>query len=304
MLSSLFSSQKNNTTLTVGVSVSAAELHIAAVNFSDSGYVLNSFASVPFDNRQPLEQQLSEALREFEKEACRVSIVLSQEMYHMVQVEKPDVPEEDITTALPWTLGELVPFDSSNIVLDYIDYPVQTRTGGKKIDVFAAEKSSLTALVQSLSKKKEVKLTHIHAKEVLATEMVPDDDYARLLIIQEPNSEPFLMIVRSRAIWLSRRLRGFVKKTSAPEDLAQLSDMLGLEIQRSMDFYESQLKQPPLKEILFRTQFDCEPVIERLKPFQPAAMKKFAAQLELADVVDPTCHFALASALVAAREAQ
>lgn len=304
MLSSLFSSQKNNTTLTVGVSVSATELHIAAVNFEDSCYVLSSVASVPYDNRQPLEQQLGEALQGFEKEVCRVSVVLPQEMYHMVQVEKPDVPEEDITTALPWTLGDLVPFDSSNIVLDYIDYPVQTRTGGKKIDVFAAEKSSLSALVQSLSKKKEVKLTHIHTKEVLATEMVPDDDYARLLIIQEPNSEPFLMIVRSGAIWLSRRLRGFVKKSSAPEDLAQLSDMLGLEIQRSMDFYESQLKQPPLKEILFRTQFDCEPVIERLKPFQPAAMKKFVAELELADVVDPTCHFALASALVAAREAQ
>ena len=159
MLSSLFSSQKNNTTLTVGVSVSAAELHIAAVNLGDSGYVLSSVASVPYDNRQPLEQQLGEALQGFEKEACRVSVVLSQEMYHMVQVEKPDVPEEDITTALPWTLGDLVPFDSSNIVLDYIDYPVHTRTGGKKIDVFAAEKSSLSALVQSLSKKKEVKLT-------------------------------------------------------------------------------------------------------------------------------------------------
>ncbi|APD84815.1 agglutinin biogenesis protein MshI [Alteromonas sp. Mex14] len=304
MLSSLFSSKKNSAKLTVGVSVSATELHVTAINFGGSDYVLSSVASVPFDNRKPLETQLSDALRDFDKETCRVSVVLPQEMYHMVQVDKPELPEEDITTALPWTLGELVPFDSSNIVLDYIDYPVQTRTGGKKIDVFAAEKSSLSALVQSLSKKKEVKLTHIHAKEVLATEMVPDDDYARLLIIQEPNSEPFLMIVRSRAIWLSRRLRGFVKKSTGQEDLAQLSDMLGLEIQRSMDFYESQLKQPPLKEILFRTQFDCEPVIERLKPFQPAAMKKFIPELELADVVEPTCHFALASALVAARDEQ
>lgn len=304
MLSSLFSSKKNSAKLTVGVSVSATELHVTAINFGGSDYVLSSVASVPFDSRKPLETQLSDALRDFDKETCRVSVVLPQEMYHMVQVDKPELPEEDITTALPWTLGELVPFDSSNIVLDYIDYPVQTRTGGKKIDVFAAEKSSLSALVQSLSKKKEVKLTHIHAKEVLATEMVPDDDYARLLIIQEPNSEPFLMIVRSRAIWLSRRLRGFVKKSTGQEDLAQLSDMLGLEIQRSMDFYESQLKQPPLKEILFRTQFDCEPVIERLKPFQPAAMKKFIPELELADVVEPTCHFALASALVAARDEQ
>lgn len=304
MLSGLLSSKKNIISSTVGVSVSAKELHIAAISHSDSGYVLSSVTSVPFDNRQPFEKQVCNALRDFEKEGCRVSVVLSQDMYHMVQVEKPDLPDEDITTALPWTLGELVPFDSDNMVLDYIDYPVQTRTGAKKIDVFAAEKSPLSALVQSMEKAKNVKLTHIHAKEVLVTEMVPDDDYARLLIIQEPNSEPFLMIVRSRAIWLSRRLRGFVNKANAQQDLAQLSDMLGLEIQRSMDFYESQLKQPPLKEILFRTQFDCEPVIERLKPFQPAAMNVLVPQLDLADVVDSTCHFALASALVAARDAQ
>ena len=304
MLFGLFSPHKNVASLTVGVSVSATELHIAAISHSDTGYVLSSVASASFDNRQPLEKQICDLLRDFEKEGCRVSVVLPHDMYHMVQVEKPNLPEEDITTALPWTLGELVPYEPDNLVLDYIDYPVQARNGGKKIDVFVAEKSSLSSLVHSVAKAKNVKLTHIHAKEVLATEMVPDDDYARLLIIQEPNSEPFLMIVRSRAIWLSRRLRGFVNKANAQQDLAQLSDMLGLEIQRSMDFYESQLKQPPLKEILFRTQFDCEPVIERLKPFQPAEMNVLVPQLDLADIVDPSCHFALASALVAAREAQ
>ena len=304
MLLGLFSSQKNKTNLNVGVSVCAAEIHVVAVARNEGAISLDSVSSVPFNPAQPLSEQLLPILNSFDKAFCNVSIVLSQDMYHMVQVEKPDLPDEDITTALPWTLGELVPFDSDNMVLDYVDYPVQTRTGGKKIDVFAAEKSPLSALVQSMEKAKNVKLTHIHAKEVLATEMVPDDDYARLLIIQEPNSEPFLMIVRSRTIWLSRRLRGFVNKANAQQDLAQLSDMLGLEIQRSMDFYESQLKQPPLKEILFRTQFDCEPVIERLKPFQPAAMNVLVSQLDLADVVDSTCHFALASALVAARDAQ
>jgi MSHA biogenesis protein MshI len=273
-----------------------------AIERSGDAVSLNSVSSIPYDQHQPLKQQLAAALSPFAKSTCNVSIVLSQDMYHMVQVDKPEMAEEDITTALPWTLGELVPYDSSNMVLDYVDYPVKSRTGGQKIDVFAAEKSSLAAVAASMAKKKDKQLTHIHTKEVLATEMVPSDDYARLLIIQEPNSEPFLMIVRSQAIWLARRLRGFVSKVNEQTDLSQLSDTLGLEIQRSMDFYESQLKQPPLKEILFKTQFDCVPVIERLKPFQPAAMNVFTPQLNLADVVEPPCHFALASALVAARE--
>lgn len=302
MLLGLFSSQKNKTNLNVGVSVCAAEIHVVAVARNESAISLDSVSSVPFNPAQPLSEQLLPILNSFDKAFCNVSIVLSQDMYHMVQVEKPDMAEEDINAALTWTLGELVPFDASNMVLDYVDYPVKSRTGVQKIDVFAAEKSALLAVSTSLAKKRDTRLTHIHTKEVLATEMLPEDDYARLLIIQEPGSEPFLMIVRSQAIWLARRLRGFVNKTSDENDIAQLSDTLGLEIQRSMDFYESQLKQPPLKEILFKTQFDCVPVIERLKPFQPAAMNVFTPQFNLADVVEPSCHFALASALVAARE--
>ena len=68
MLSGLFSSQKNVALPTVGVSVSAKELHITAISHGDSGYVLSSVTSVPFDNHQPFEKQVCNALRDFEKE--------------------------------------------------------------------------------------------------------------------------------------------------------------------------------------------------------------------------------------------
>ena len=164
MLSRLFSSKSNKTSVTVGVSVCASELHIVAIERSGDAVSLNSVSSIPYDQHQPLKQQLSAALSPFAKSTCNVSIVLSQHMYHMVQVDKPEMAEEDITTALPWTLGELVPYDSSNMVLDYVDYPVKSRSGGQKINVFAAERSSLAAVAASMAKKKDKQLTHIHTK--------------------------------------------------------------------------------------------------------------------------------------------
>lgn len=164
MLSSLFSSKSKKTSVTVGVSVCASELHIVAIERSGDAVSLNSVSSIPYDQHQPLKQQLSAALSPFAKLTCNVSIVLSQDMYHMVQVDKPEMAEEDITTALPWTLGELVPYDSGNMVLDYVDYPVKSRIGGQKINVFAAEKSSLAAVAVSMAKKKDKQLTHIHTK--------------------------------------------------------------------------------------------------------------------------------------------
>ncbi len=115
MLSRLFSSKSNKTSVTVGVSVCASELHIVAIERSGDAVSLNSVSSIPYDQHQPLKQQLSAALSPFAKLTCNVSIVLSQDMYHMVQVDKPEMAEEDITTALPWTLGELVPYDSNKL---------------------------------------------------------------------------------------------------------------------------------------------------------------------------------------------
>ncbi|OJF70101.1 agglutinin biogenesis protein MshI [Alteromonas sp. V450] len=301
---SLFASRRTTPLLTVGISVSSSELHIVALEKSDGDTLLNAFSSEPRNDRIPLAEQIIQSLEPFSRTKAQVSIVLPHDMYHMVQVDKPELPEEDIATALPWTLGDLVPYDSGNMIADYIDNPVKSRAGKSKIDVFAAEKAPLFAITKPISRSKQTTLTHIHTKEVMAVTFAPKDDYARLLIIQEPGCDPFLAIVRSGALWLARRLRGLVQKSSTSTDVSQLSDTLGLEIQRSMDFYESQLKQPPLKEILFTTQFDCEPVIERLKPFQPAAMKAFQPMLPFAEVVSSNSYFALASAISAMDDAK
>ena len=61
MLTGLFSSQTNKTTLTVGVSVSAAELHVVAIDYDNSTVSLSSVSSVPFDPRQSLDKQVNDA---------------------------------------------------------------------------------------------------------------------------------------------------------------------------------------------------------------------------------------------------
>lgn len=297
MLTRFFSSATKSHTHLVGMSISASALHVVAIDISGDTPSLHSSTSHALEKGMAIGEQLSKRLASFDKLHCHVAIAIEQDAYQLVQTDKPDVPDEDIRTALPWTISEMVPFDASNMVLDYIDYPAASRGGKKKVNVFVAERAPMADIVAALTKLKAKVLTHIHVKEVLATSMMPDDEYARLLIIQEPGSEPFLLIVRSQVIWLARRLRGFVDKMQGQTDMTRFSDALGLEIQRSMDFYESQLKQPPLKEVLFKTQFDCAPVIEQLKPFQPAAMAPFKTDLLFSDVVHSDNHFALASAL-------
>jgi len=72
-----------------------------------------------------------------------------------------------------------------------------------------------------------------------------------LLVCQQPNEEINLLIVKNGQLFFSRRLRGFAQIAHKTEDELTMGviDALSLEIQRSTDYFERQLKQAPIKAI-------------------------------------------------------
>ncbi|MFT5815747.1 MAG: MSHA biogenesis protein MshI, partial [Psychroserpens sp.] len=67
----------------------------------------------------------------------------------------------------------------------------------------------------------------------------------------QPNEEINLLIVKNGQLFFSRRLRGFAHIANKSEDELTMGiiDSLSLEIQRSTDYFERQLKQAPIKII-------------------------------------------------------
>ena len=81
--------------------------------------------------------------------------------------------------------------------------------------------------------------------------MLPIQQDAVLLVCQQPNEEINLLIIKNGQLFFSRRLRGFVQISKKSEDELMMGviDSLSLEIQRSTDYFERQLKQAPIKTI-------------------------------------------------------
>ena len=59
-----------------------------------------------------------------------VSLVLNEAQSQVVQVEKPNLPENEINSALKWQIKDLVSISPTNMVLDFYDAP--TLLGGKE----------------------------------------------------------------------------------------------------------------------------------------------------------------------------
>jgi MSHA biogenesis protein MshI len=72
--------------------------------------------------------------------------------------------------------------------------------------------------------------------------------------VQEHGEEIVLNIVKNDQLYFTRRLKGFENLGSYSEkELSMgITESLCVQIQRSMDYFESQLRQPPVRKVLLK----------------------------------------------------
>jgi len=176
-------------------------------------------------------------------------LVLLPQQAQIVQVDKPNVPADEIVSALKWQIKDLVSISPDDMVLDYFDSP--TLAGGKeKINVACASLSKLKVMVAAINQKKS-QIKSITTQEFAFSHLLPTQNDAQLLVCKQPNEDVLLLIVKQGKLYFHRRLHGFaqLEKNSEEELALSIVDNLSLEIQRSTDYFERQLKQAPIKEI-------------------------------------------------------
>lgn len=181
---------------------------------------------------------------------CQCTLVIPPERYMVLQIDKPAVPDDEISLALPWTIKDLVTLPDDDMVLDYLDLPLQNQLQGSKVNVVVSSKSWLADIV-ALFVQHKMQLVGIQPEEWLARNLLPTKQQALMLVSHQTGQDLAVQILQRGHVCFSRRLRGFNRLDQYSLDELQqgVFDNLLLELQRSIDFFEGQLKQAPVKEI-------------------------------------------------------
>ncbi|WP_114326193.1 hypothetical protein [Candidatus Colwellia aromaticivorans] len=205
-----------------------------------------------FKHKKVNQLGFSQAITDLQTELAftgKCHIVLSAEQSQIVQVDKPNVPSAEINAALKWQVKDLVNISPDNMVLDYFDGPLLA--GGKeKINVVCAPINELKQIV-AVTNTEGAEVASITTVEFAFANLLATQSDACLLVCQQPNEEIVLLIVKQGKLYFHRRLRGFKQIANKTEDELAMTviDNLALEVQRSSDFFERQLKQAPIKKI-------------------------------------------------------
>lgn len=192
---------------------------------------------------------------------CKVALSLAK--YQLLQLDKPAVPEAEINQALQWSVKEQL-FSDGELAIDYFDLPAAP-ANAKKVNVVAIPKAEVLAIRDGILAA-DLNLESISIEELSACNLLPFSDDAAIVLHQDFSEQISLSIIKSGLLYFSRRLRGYENLASFSEQELQLGivDNLALEIQRSMDYFESQLRQAPVKKVYISLDTNHEDVLANM----------------------------------------
>ena len=229
------------------------------------------------EQAQPLTNSkvIAEYLSEHRLTDVPVSLVLQEGDYQLLLIEAPDVPVDELKDALLWRVKDLIQFNPEDAYLDYIELPDDAYRGrGKMIYVVVAERTLIDQRVDWLDAL-GVSAVAIDIPELallnITESLCAEEMGTAVLFLEEDRSN--LTMLSGSALYLARGL------SYSPFD--QVENTV-LDIQRSMDYFESQIGKPPCVRILILPlQVGETPLLMELRNNLSADVQS----LDLADVV-------------------
>jgi MSHA biogenesis protein MshI len=181
--------------------------------------------------------------------AC--NLVLGPELYSVALVERPQVPDDELKAAMRWRLQDTLEFPPDQAVLDVFPLPESASRERRMVFVVALHQESLKRVLERVHGAGIdvhcVDVSELSLRNVACT-LYPEPDWSVGLLRLTAGSG-VINISRGEELFLSRRVSGI------PAELSEVAwddfnDRLLLQVQRSIDYYESAMGQPPCKALL------------------------------------------------------
>lgn len=204
------------------------------------------------------------------------TLILPLDQYQVFQLERPEgIDESELGDALKWKLKDFLDFNPSDSVSDVFRFPEDASRGrGSLVNVVAARKSlvsELVALVESCG----LALVSIDIAELALRNLAPriDPDHRGVALVHMRERFGQMIVCKGETLYLSRRLdvtSDDLRDASSQENAVQ---SLALEMQRSLDYYESQLGQVPPAVIRLVARDNLLPLSSMLASYVAASVE-------------------------------
>lgn len=206
---------------------------------------LTACAWLAASDPEALVEQLGEWLEHNEGRRATGVGVLAPGEYQVLPIEAPAVPANEMRRAAAWRVRELIDFPVDQAVVDTFDPPQSTQRGATRVNVVVAHRTTVDARIDQL-RRAGLDLETIDIPELAQRNIsayLPDGGGGHALLALDEGGG-LITVYRDGEQYLWRTLDTGYGMLDAQGQAA--GDALVLEVQRSLDYFESTLAQAPL----------------------------------------------------------
>lgn len=189
---------------------------------------------------------LDHAGKELRAHACHCATVLGNGEYQVLTVDAPNVPADELKTAVRWRLKDLLDFPANEATIDVLHIPADPNGAlrpQQSMFVIAARNSVIGPRQQMFSAAR-IGLSVIDIPEMaqrnISALLAPEGRGLAMLSFDEEGG--LLTVTFAGELYLARRIEIPLAQltTADPERRHQSFDRITLELQRSLDNFERQ----------------------------------------------------------------
>jgi len=237
----------------VGLSVNESRIALSHVSRRRDELRLERCLHQPVNRANPAREALARLVDEqgLGKAAC--CYVLSPGDYNIYLVEAPQVEPDEVSSAVRWKIKDLLDIPVEDAMIDVFPVPEGAFQGrNKMLYAVAASRSRLEQVVATVSRSG----LDLHAIDIpeMALRNISNhflDDHNGLAFISLKQNGSTLNISREGQVYLTRRINTPVgPDVMKQNDWDMIRDRLVLEIQRSLDYAESQMGLSAVSQIM------------------------------------------------------
>lgn len=189
-------------------------------------------------------ESIDKAAREGQAASRHIVTLLAGGEYQILNVEAPNVPREEMKTAIRWRLKDILDFPAAEAIIDVLDIPLDANSRAQQSIFAVAARNTVIQPRQKLFLDAKVDLHAIDIPEMaqrnVSAMLEPEGRGVAMLSFGEDGG---LLTVSYRGeLYLSRRFDVTLAQLLEPdhERKHQSFDKITLELQRSLDHFERQ----------------------------------------------------------------
>jgi len=203
-------------------------------------------AAVMYPGRKPLAVATLEKMnRDMHAQSYRNTTLLGAGEYQILTLDAPNVPPEELKTAVRWRLKDMLDFPAADATVDVIDIPADKNGPGRAQSLLAvAARNNAVAQRQALYGEGKITLSVIDIPEMAQRNIagLMETPGRGLAMLSFDGEGGLLTVTFDGELYLARRIDVSVAQLADTSDAQrqQYYDRITLELQRSFDHFDRQ----------------------------------------------------------------